>query len=252
MNTFFLPKVKSFVFDMPSPKSIVRRCLSQPVASSSSVSAGAAASLSFPQQPHRSRRDAAVQCTIIRWSSNDNRVLSEFEPREFAAASGFGGAEEDSSSSQELSIAATNGSGAESEWTPPPTSSSVRAIYCYSAPPTRLATRVEQLLLEHYDSDSLIGASGGGRYGTGLSAHSEPEMEAAARCCSAATTMPVSELGDQFKRRKAVTLSDLDIESQTVVTRLSDAAAAESVKGSYYSKWYVKIIYYKCNLTCFC
>jgi len=142
-----------------------------------------------------------------------------------------------SSLSQELSIAATDGSGASIDWSPPPSHTcSSRALYCHSAPSFRSTTRVEQLLLEHYERET----PGVMRHsGTGMSLNERPTNTAdeTVRCFPASSLVRVAALRDQFKRRKAITMSDLDFE-KAVNRRTDISGAVEGSKDSYYSKRY--------------
>ena len=98
-------------------------------------------------------------------------------------------------------------------------SQSMTALGCAAVEPRVCSsTRVAQLRRESADHATTARSS---------SCYSEPE---AVRCCSAAAAGPrvdVAALRRQFRRRKAMTLGDFNVQRR--FNRLSDSAAVESI-----------------------
>lgn len=202
---------------------------------------------SSPVRPY-DHRDVGVQCTIISWNTVTRRVELMADFRSPADDAEF--------SSQEISLAATDGSGtttlgdtadiedvdddddddeqADFGWfrsprralavhsAPPPDASQSMTALGYDAFESRVggSTRVAQLRSESADHATTARSS---------SCFSDPE---AVRCCSgtsASVAVPrvdVAALRRHFRRRKAITLGDFDIQHR--FHRLSESAARDS------------------------
>jgi len=226
----------------------IRRCHSQPIdepVTKWGLSRRQPSS-SSPVRPH-DHRDVGVQCTIISWNSLTRRVelMADFRSPDHEAEF----------SSQEISLAATDGSEtttlgdaadiedvdndddddddqADFGWFRSPR----RALAVHSAPPpdasqslgciafeSRIgaSTRVAQLRRESVDQ---------GRTARSSSCYSEPEV---VRCCSATSAgmavprVDVAALRRHFRRRKAITLDDFDVQHR--FRRLPDYAPRDSI-----------------------
>jgi len=201
-----------------------------------------------PVRPY-DQRHVGVQCTIISWNALKRRVEVMADCRSPADEAEF--------SSQEISLAATDGSGtttlgdtadiedvddddddddqADFGWfrsprralavhsaPPPDASQSMVALGCVAVDSlVGASTRVAQLRRESADHATTAPSS---------SCYSDPEV---VRCCSATSagvTVPrvdVAALRRHFRRRKAITLADFDVQHR--FSRLSESAARESV-----------------------
>jgi len=197
-----------------------------------------------PVRPY-DHRDVGVQCTIIKWNALTRRpeLMSDFRSP----------ADEAEFSSQEISLAATDGSGtttlgdaadiddddddddddeADFGWFRSPR----RALAVHSAPPpdasqslgcvafesrVGASTRVAQLRRESADHITPARSS---------SCYSDPE---GVRCCSgtsagmAVPRVDVAALRRHFRRRKAITLADFDVQQR--FSRLSESRARDSI-----------------------
>ena len=202
-----------------------------------------------PVRPY-DHRDVGVQCAIISWNALTRRpeLMSDFRSP----------VDEADFSSQEISLAATDGSGtttlgdtadidddydddddddeqADFGWfrsprralavhsaPPPDASQSMMALGC-GAVESRVgaSTRVAQLRRESADQTTPARSS---------SCYSDPE---GVRCCSGPSTgvavprVDVAALRRHFRRRKAITLADFDVQHR--FSRLSESAARESI-----------------------
>jgi len=209
-----------------------------------------------PVYSYDHHRDVGVQCAIISWNALTRRAELAADFRSPADDADF--------SSQEISLAATDGSGtttlgdaadiefidndndddddddddgADFGWFGLPD----RALAVHSAPPPTdlsqstttaplepsrvggaLTTRVAQLRSESTDH-AVTPAQGS-------SCYSEPEV---VRCCSATAAgvavprVDVAALRRQFRRRKAITLADFDVQHR--YSRLYESTARESI-----------------------
>jgi len=236
-------------------KTVIRRSHSQPAHNSADEPPTKWRSFrrqpaSLPVRPH-DHRDVGVQCTIISWNPLTRRVEMM---RDFRSP-----VDEAEFSSQEISLAATDGSGtttlgdtadiedsddndddddddqADFGWLRSPR----RALAVHSAPPPDASQSMVALGCVAFES--LVGAStrvaqlrheSADHAATALSSscYSDPEV---VRCCSSTSAgvavprVDVAALRRHFRRRKAITLADFDVQHR--FSRLSESAARESI-----------------------